>query len=153
MGLSKIHKIPCCRSVRKVKICRPESFDFLCLCSDQMSQRSQVSRVALLCQNMFQNQKVAHWVSDSVSQWQGHLLSCPQTLSGQQKICNGIIMMVILMTKMAKNIQVKIEWSLSISGQDGEDKDEDVIMALGKHDMWEKFQAGEPPAPSLGTAC
>ena len=34
---------------------------------------------------------------------------------------------------------------MSISGQDGEDKDEDVIMALGKHDMWEKFQAADPP--------
>ena len=61
-----------------------------------------------------------------------------------------VIMMVILMTKMAKNIQVKIEWSLSISGQDGEDKDEDVIMGLGKHDMREKFQGADPPPHQFG---
>ena len=39
--------------------------------SDQMSQRSQVSRMALWCQKV----KVP-WLSESVSQWQGHLLSC-----------------------------------------------------------------------------
>ena len=45
--------------------------------SDQMSQRSQVSGAALCMSKV----KVA-WVSQSVSEWQGHLLSC----SGQLKI-------------------------------------------------------------------
>ena len=41
--------------------------------SDQMSQRSQVSWIALYCQS----QKVSEWLSERVSdQWQGHLLSC-----------------------------------------------------------------------------
>ena len=39
--------------------------------SDQMFQRSQVSRVALCMSKV----KVP-WVSESVSEWQGHLLSC-----------------------------------------------------------------------------
>ena len=51
--------------------------------SDQISQRSQVSWVtrchSMAC-HMFQNQKVGQGVSEWVSQWHGHLLSCPQTL-------------------------------------------------------------------------
>ena len=45
--------------------------------SDQMSQWSQVSRIALCMAKV----KVTDWVSDWVSEWQGHLLSC----SGQLK--------------------------------------------------------------------
>ena len=47
--------------------------------SDQMSQRSQVSRVTL-CMSI--SKVLSEWVSESVIQWQGHLLSC----SGQLKI-------------------------------------------------------------------
>ena len=48
--------------------------------SDQMSQRSQVSRVAL-CMSKVKVLSVSESVSESVSQWQGRLLSC----SGQLK--------------------------------------------------------------------
>ena len=49
--------------------------------SDQMSQRSQVSAVAL-CMSKVKVLGVSESVSQWVSQWQGHLLSC----SGQLKI-------------------------------------------------------------------
>ena len=43
--------------------------------SDQMYQRSQVSRAAL-CMWKSKSGSVREWVSESVSEWQGHLLSC-----------------------------------------------------------------------------
>ena len=43
--------------------------------SDQMSQRSQVSRVAL-CMSKVKVLSASEWVSEWVSEWQGHLLSC-----------------------------------------------------------------------------
>ena len=46
--------------------------------SDQMSQRSQVSRVAL-CMSKSKGVSLSQWVSEWVSEWQCHLLSC-QTL-------------------------------------------------------------------------
>ena len=45
--------------------------------SDQMPQWPQVSRIILCMAKV----KVSEWVSQSVSEWQGHLLSC----SGQLK--------------------------------------------------------------------
>ena len=45
--------------------------------SDQMSQRSQVSRVPLCMSKV----KVP-WVSEWVTQWQGHLMSCSGQLQG-----------------------------------------------------------------------
>ena len=71
--------------------------------TDQMSQWSQVSRIALCMAKV----KVSDSVSDWVSEWQGHLLSC----SGQLKICGAhwnaslhpliSIMMIIITTLMA----------------------------------------------------
>ena len=49
--------------------------------SDQMSQWSQVSRIALCMSKVKVSESVSEWVSESVSEWQGHLLSC----SGQLK--------------------------------------------------------------------
>ena len=53
--------------------------------SDQMPQWPQVSRIILCMAKV----KVSEWVSQSVSEWQGHLLSC----SGQLKslLCQSYI--------------------------------------------------------------
>ena len=53
--------------------------------SDQMPQWPQVSRITLCMAKV----KVSEWVSQSVSEWQGHLLSC----SGQLKslLCQSYI--------------------------------------------------------------
>ena len=48
--------------------------------SDQVSQRSHVFRVALCMSKV----KVP-WLTDSVSQWQGHLLSCSGQLKHKQQ--------------------------------------------------------------------
>ena len=53
--------------------------------SDQMFQRSQVSRIALLCQKSKVAQSViSEWVISD--QWQGHLLSCLWTAKKDQQI-------------------------------------------------------------------